>query len=428
MFLKKGKYYLILFVIIIFSVACSVTRNNFMPRNLFFLYDSYTKNLHPKILIHNTSDTISLLIIKINSEKLRFNEAYNNEELKASLTISYQLLNLKNKNNIVDSTIMHFRINKPKKDSSLIYTIPIKANNETNYLLKIITIDNNKNDSENITLKCIDKTRDIGQNDFLIRKKENNKILFSPFVNNTENFNIYYRKNIIDSMIVLYYRERENIALQPNIISDTLDSDYNIPDSTWIWHADSSNYSYNKKGIYHFCFDSISKQGFSLYNFGETFPNIHTPNELIKPLKYIADSLEQFHPLKDDKLTKLEVDKFWLNRAENYSRVKDLIKIYYNRVINANYYFSSYKAGWKTDRGMIYIVYGLPDGIYRSGETEKWVYNPIGTGPGLVFLFDYKYHAFSTNNFVLNREKLKYTQWDNAVKLWREGKIEYYQK
>ncbi len=426
MFLRIRKYWLIVFVVVIFS-ACSITNNNFSSKNLFFLYDNYSKNISPKILLHNKSDSISLLIVKIDSKDLLFNKANQSTQLKAYLRISFQLFDLIEKNRIIDSTFIQYHINKPLKDTTLIYTIPIKAKKGKNYLVKIITEDLNKNINKNVTLKYLYKTNTVEESDFLIKDKIKNEILFSQYVCATENFSIYFRNNSIDSMIVLYYAERENIAIQPNINYDTLNNNYKTPDSTWIWHTDSSNYSYNKKGIYRFCIDSISKKGFSLFNFGETFPIIHTANELIKPLKYISDSTEKYIPLESDRLTKLEIDKFWLNRAANYNRSKDLIKIYYNRVINANYYFSSYKSGWQTDRGMIYIVYGLPDGIYRLGETEKWIYNPTGTGPGLAFLFEHKYHVFSSNNFVLNREKLKYTQWDDAVQLWREGNIVYYQ-
>jgi len=422
---KIRKYWLSIFAIVIFS-ACSITNKSFFSQNLYFLYDNYSKNINSEILLLNNSDSTSLLFVKINSKDLLFNKANSSKQLKAFLEISFELIDYKNKNKIVDSTVLYYLINKPLNDTLLMYTIPIQAKKGNDYLVQITTTDLNKKNSRNFTLKYLRKTN-IEQNDFLIRDKENKEIMFLPFISDSEKFDVYYRNKVIDSMMVLFYVERENIALNPNIPIDTLNNNYEIPDSIWMWYADSLNYSYDKKGIYRFCNDSILKEGFSLYNFGQTFPVIHTPNELIKPLKYIADSTDKFEPLNSDKFTKLEVDKFWLKRAENFNRSKDLIKIYYNRVINANYYFSSYKPGWQTDRGMIYIIYGLPDGIYRSGEIEKWVYNPIGTGPGLVFIFNYEYHPFNSNNFVLDREKLKYTQWDNAVKLWREGKVVYYQ-
>ena len=40
-------------------------------------------------------------------------------------------------------------------------------------------------------------------------------------------------------------------------------------------------------------------------------------------------------------------------------KAKSLIAIYYNRIQNANLHFTTFKEGWKTDRGMIYVVFGL---------------------------------------------------------------------
>ena len=33
--------------------------------------------------------------------------------------------------------------------------------------------------------------------------------------------------------------------------------------------------------------------------------------------------------------------------------------------------FTSYKQGWKTDKGMIYIIFGAPDEVLKDGEREE---------------------------------------------------------
>ena len=55
-------------------------------------------------------------------------------------------------------------------------------------------------------------------------------------------------------------------------------------------------------------------------------------------------------------------------------QAKELIRIYYNRVFFSNYYFTSDREGWKTDSGMIFIVYGPPNTFYKSEDEEKWGY------------------------------------------------------
>jgi len=40
----------------------------------------------------------------------------------------------------------------------------------------------------------------------------------------------------------------------------------------------------------------------------------------------------------------------------------------------ANYFFTSYKPGWMTDRGMIYIVLGPPVILHKGDDFEEWIY------------------------------------------------------
>ena len=67
---------------------------------------------------------------------------------------------------------------------------------------------------------------------------------------------------------------------------------------------------------------------------------------------------------------KLEVDKFWLENARNVDKGKSLVSAYYNRVEAANLFFSSYLEGWKTDRGIIYVVLGPPSQVTRNQWQE----------------------------------------------------------
>ena len=167
--------------------------------------------------------------------------------------------------------------------------------------------------------------------------------------------------------------------------------------------------------------------GFYLYNFGNKFPEFKKPSDLIKPLSYLSIDDSIVSDTLDEKMIKLELDNFWLSRAKNMDRSRELIKVFYSRVKYANYYFTSYKPGWQTDRGMIYIIYGSPDYILKTINEEQWIYNPSDIWPGNVFVFENIQHKFSRNHYVLNRLKQKSTGWDDAVKLWNSGEVYYYQ-
>jgi GWxTD domain-containing protein len=63
---------------------------------------------------------------------------------------------------------------------------------------------------------------------------------------------------------------------------------------------------------------------------------------------------------------------------------------YYNRVAYANEHFSQYFPGWRSDRGMVFILLGPPDNIERypfemnSKPYEIWTYYQLNVS--LVFV------------------------------------------
>ena len=75
---------------------------------------------------------------------------------------------------------------------------------------------------------------------------------------------------------------------------------------------------------------------------------------------FICVSNEEYKKLLNAENPKTVLDEFWLSRNKNESEAKQLIKTYYNRAKEANRLFSYAKEGWKTDMGMIFIIFGRP--------------------------------------------------------------------
>ncbi len=89
---------------------------------------------------------------------------------------------------------------------------------------------------------------------------------------------------------------------------------------------------------------------------------------------------------------------------------------------DANAHFSSYLEGWKTDRGMIYLIYGSPNTIYRTANTENWIYGDASNINSLQFMFVRVDNPFSDNDFSLERSGNYRQQWYMAVDVWRQGR------
>jgi len=125
---------------------------------------------------------------------------------------------------------------------------------------------------------------------------------------------------------------------------------------------------------------------------------------------YIATKAEidAFKLLKTDEERENFIDYFWRMRDPNPDTVENEYReAYFERVVYANEHFASGKAGWKTDRGRIYITWGKPDDIeshpsggaydrpsYEGGGStttypfEIWWYRHLdGPGDGIEIEF-----------------------------------------
>jgi GWxTD domain-containing protein len=165
-----------------------------------------------------------------------------------------------------------------------------------------------------------------------------------------------------------------------------------------------------------------SKQYFYFYQYPSAYPKLVSVDQLVQPIRYISTSSE-FKRLTSAVDYKKAVDAFWLKLGKEEERTRQMIEQYYSRVEQSNRYFSSYKEGWKTDRGIIYIVYGLPSTIYKTAQKETWIYGEENNILSVKFEFIRKESPWSNNEYELVRSADFKNNWYRAVDGWRQAKI-----
>jgi GWxTD domain-containing protein len=105
----------------------------------------------------------------------------------------------------------------------------------------------------------------------------------------------------------------------------------------------------------------------------------------------ITDEEEQaFKHLSNDEERDQFIENFWLRRNPNPdSPENEYREEHYARIAYANEHFAAGKAGWRTDRGHIYIAYGKPDSIdsHPSGGSYD---RPIEEGGGNTSTFPFE--------------------------------------
>ncbi len=181
----------------------------------------------------------------------------------------------------------------------------------------------------------------------------------------------------------------------------------------------SFNHIFDEPGLY--VGRSADKEIRMVYRIqGPYFPEYVTISDLIEPLVYIT-TREEREQLMLNIDNKQVFDRFWLDMTGSKDNAKWIIKNYYRRVAEANDLFTSYKEGWKTDRGMLYIIFGPPDEVIRTGKEEVWSYKGGDNIPALIFKFVTLRSPYAPRQYVLERNPNLAEDWIKAVKFWRQG-------
>ncbi len=158
------------------------------------------------------------------------------------------------------------------------------------------------------------------------------------------------------------------------------------------------------------------------------FPAIKSVRELARPLNYLMDDdqYESLLEISNEDSLKQAIDRFWLKHIGNKQKTQRVIELYYTRVEEANKLFSNFKEGWKTDRGMIYILYGQP--FYTRDRLKRvtWYYSYNRDDPRYRFIFKQPKHNnkyFPFDHFILNRRSDYHNRYYYQKQLWLSGQI-----
>jgi len=220
-------------------------------------------------------------------------------------------------------------------------------------------------------------------------------------------------------LIVSYYNTVFPPALPPFAEKEGHAERFFFHDS--IFHVESGGkFLPKKEGLYLFQQDTTAARGFSYRVVKENFPKFTKVDELVPPL-ILVTTPEEFAELNNTKGEKAKFDKTILNITGDKDRAKAFMKNFFHNIELANIYFSSYKEGWKTDRGMLYLIFGLPDDVSKNSGNEIWTYKNINN---TKFTFVKSGSVYDPENYVLLRDKRFTDTWFSVVDLWRKGRFQ----
>jgi GWxTD domain-containing protein len=415
---KLLKIVLLIAIPVAILLACEAP-SKISVYNLVSLYQEEKQFAELDTWVYHTSDSISTLFVEVNYSNLVYQkDPYTglyacSYRLSYKLSTGYESKEIMQTGNIVAGDSLNYG-----KNYGYVHSFDFKAKYPGDYLLEISLFDFNR---QSATTKYVDVTKSTmnGRQNFLALNR-NKGLIYNNYVPAGEPFKVVTDRQDQQVLYVSYYNRDFPVA-RPPYTEDREPVFQFKPDSTFILpvaNGETDWLSIDRPGFFHFRKDTISREGLTIFCFHDGFPDLVTAAELRYPLRYIT-TRKEYDTLIADTNCKAAVDNFWLKTAQTPDRAKLLIQKYYNNVEEANKYFTSYEEGWMTDRGIIYIVFGQPDIVYRGKDSEEWIYGEPQNSSSLHFTFIRVLNPFSWNDFQLLRSPTLKEPWFVTVQSWR---------
>lgn len=403
-------------------LSCDTTRK-ISNRNIAYLYSPSLLFVNPEYKTFNFSQDSVRVFFRLNTRDLLHKIDDSLGVFRSDFVITHSVYGGYEYKNEPD-TGQHFYsyIRESEDDAGeIVNHFDFACRDSFDYVLQLTLTDMNRNQAV-VHYLTLDRTGNQSSSNFVLFDAEKNTPIIRNYSDTAMLVKLFYRGNGSGKLFMRYFINDFPLSPPPFTGEDLKPLSY-ISDKTVQFNIEeATEFLMNHPGIYHFQFDTLEKEGYSFFLFEKDFPLITSAESLIETIRYLT-TREEYDKIRNSTDRKKAVDDYWLSMAGNRERARLLIKSYYSRVQWANLLFSSYQEGWKTDRGIIYIIFGPPSSVYRSEQTETWSYSQNTFYGNLNFQFDRIKNPFTANDYILRRNQYYEMPWYRAVDSWRDGRV-----
>jgi len=382
------------------------------------LYDWEAKLIHPELMVYHHSADSSTLYFKLLSDELLYTRSGPEDAFSAKLKFFIEIKDLTSGG--IDSLEFNYSdINPEQASRQIIGKHRFKLKDQTYYDFRIKITDLSRKTSVMERLR-VEKSPGLIRENMLIIDDETLAPLFGSYCGVGKSLLMSSDRYQTEKLSIS--ESKSNLPLPPPPYS------YSEPKLDFILEQEEELSSIGD--LYYFALDSSMNvirsadglSAFALFGYPQPYPEVRELDQLIQSMRYIT-SRSEFKKITSSSYPKKALDEFWIETAGSKEKARSLIKTYYRRVREANIYFSGICEGWKSDRGLVHIVFGNPNKIIVERDKETWVYGEDSNISALTFTFRKKTHPYSNNLYVLDRSALYKPGWDQAVANWRRGRV-----
>ncbi len=417
--MKKTGTYFLLFCLALYFFKCNSIRQ-YTAKKTPHTASAANDRLDLNTKAYHVNDSLTEIFFEVKNDNLIYKRTDTSSAFYAEIKVSYSLCTSEDCKRSIDTSSFYLLDGEASEQvpiKSLVHRFKVHARFGNNYYLKMEVYDLNRLTLTNKML-TINKSDRLNEQNFFI--ESGGAPVYQQHFINHQHLSISSANNAVSKLQVYCYFKEKRAASPP--FSNKANEKMPQADSSFELSAINGRFFLTapEKGFYFIKADLNSDIGFCLYTFDVAFPAISSSNDMINACRYVMYK-EEFDSCLNAPDKKQAIDKFWLNIGGSHERAREILKKYYARVKEANNLYSSYMEGWKTDRGMISIIFGEPTNVYKSVKDEIWVYG-IETNPAtLRFIFKKRQSPFSDNDFVLERSDFYKDAYYQAVDYWRQG-------
>ncbi|MGB6036590.1 MAG: GWxTD domain-containing protein [Cryomorphaceae bacterium] len=384
-------------------------------------YGDARLKVEPEIKLFHVSKDSTTVLIKFNTENLLY--VRGEEKYEASIIVEIDPISGKETtgNRPEKKTVAVPAISKNKKGATALVKTDIYLPAGNNYNLTV-TIRDEANGKRREKLILANKDDPNNRENFYLSEQGSSAPLFTDRVKPNTTYNLDFEILDAETIYVNYYNRSFPLPPPPFAYYEPKPFNYD-PDDRFVITSESGAFTFTtgEEGFYHFRADTTSKEGYTLFVSSNEFPKVQNVQNMIDPFRYVVSGKE-YKKLLEAPALKAEMEKFWVDWSGDRDRARKNIETYYSRVETANTFFSSHLEGWRSDRGLIYIIYGAPNKVYRTAQLETWIYGEERNPLSITFRFIKVDNPFTENDFRLSREDYYKPSWYRSIEAWRSGR------
>lgn len=381
------------------------------------MYNPGVSVVNPQMTAVITSASKAEVYFRIKTRELK-NVMANPEEEEIGIYVKYFLRNSSDFQ-LVDTC--SFRFNFNIATGEYVYGhFNVKLNSCVRYKL-VVDFANSRYDIHKRLLQDIKNEPGFNDCKFLLKTLDGG-VIFSNVVVAGQSVQMFASSEMLGPIDVEYYTTKKFVPVPPYLnVQGRMRNDYVAgavaPDSVFKYNI-GDTLVLSRSGFYALGATSKNEKFGIVVSDNKTFPMVTTLSAMKEPISLLATERE-CAIIDSAQNLKKGIDAFWLRLSKDEKAAKEQVRVFYNRVALANTFFTNTMEGWKTDRGMIFIMLGPPTIVNITPTSEEWTYGSEQSGT--VFTFD----NFSglRNDFWLLRSNTYTSIWQQVITTWRSGKI-----